>query len=45
MGHRLGAWVADVGMVVAGEFALGCMRKMIRINDFFYNILIGCSVE
>ena len=35
MGHQLGAWVADVGVVVAGEFALGCIRKIIRINDFF----------
>jgi hypothetical protein len=35
MGHQLGAWVAGVGVVVVGEFALGCMRKIIRINNFF----------
>jgi hypothetical protein len=38
-------WVAGVGVVVAGEFALGCMRKIIRINDIFYNILTECSVK
>jgi hypothetical protein len=45
MGHQLGVWVAGVGVVVTGEFALGCMRKIIRINDFFYNILIEYSVK
>jgi hypothetical protein len=46
MGHQLGAWVAGVGVVVAGEFASRCMRKIIRINDFFfYNILIEYSVK
>ena len=45
MGHQLGAWVVGVGVVVAGEFALGCIRKIIRKNYFFYNILIECSVK
>jgi hypothetical protein len=26
---------SDMGVVVAGEFALGCMGKIIRINDCF----------
>ena len=34
-GIRHGPSTWGVGVVVAGEFALGCMRKIIRINDFF----------
>ena len=37
MGHRLGAWVANMGVVVAGEFAgvWGVWENMIIINYCF----------
>ena len=37
MGHRLGAWVAGMGVVVAGEFAdvWGVRKKIIIIKDCF----------
>ena len=34
-GIRHGPLTWGVGVVAAGEFALGCMGKIIRINDCF----------
>ncbi len=37
MGHRLGAWVAGMGVVVVGEFVgvWGVCEKIIIIKDCF----------